>query len=93
VEDFFSRMVPGDEPGSVPVDVWIDDQDRVVKIETTVAPGSVAPFGNGSVSMTLEVTEFDVPVDVAPPPDDQVSDLGDLGGLGKFGGLGDGGTI
>jgi hypothetical protein len=76
------------ERGSVPVDVWIDDQDRVVKVQTTVAPGTLGlPGLGGSLSMTMEITEFGVPVDVTPPPDDQV---GDLGG---FGGLGDGRTI
>jgi hypothetical protein len=79
------------ERGSVPVDVWIDDQDRVVKVQTTVAPGMLGlPGLGGSLSMTMEVTEFGVPVDVTPPPDDQVGDLGDIGGLG---GLGDGHTI
>ena len=82
--------LPGldNEHGSVPVDVWIDDQDRVVKVETTVAPGMLGlPGLGGSLSMTMEVTEFGVPVNVTPPPDDQVGDLRDLGDLG---GLGDG---
>jgi LppX_LprAFG lipoprotein len=85
--------LPGreDERGSVPVDVWIDDQDRVVKVQTTVESGMLGlPGVGGSLSLTMEVTEFDVPVDVTPPPDDQVSDIGNIR---DFGGFGDGHTI
>ncbi len=66
--------------GSVPVDVWIDDQDRVVKVQTTIDPSMIGvPDVGASVSMTMEVTEFGVPVDVQPPPADQVFDISDHG--------------
>ena len=61
---------------SMPVDVWIDDQDRVVKV-TTTAPD----IGD----VTFEITAFGVPVDVQAPPADQVEALPSLGSLGLFG--------
>ncbi|MEX1009071.1 MAG: hypothetical protein WD271_14665 [Acidimicrobiia bacterium] len=66
--------------GSVPVDVWIDDRDRVVKVQTTIDASMVGvPGVEGSVSMTMEVTEFGVPIDVEPPPADEVFEFDDLG--------------
>jgi hypothetical protein len=53
--------------------VWIDDQDRVVKIQ-----GSEP--GGGDV--TFEVTAFGVPVDVSAPPADDVIELPGVDGAG-----------
>jgi hypothetical protein len=55
-----------------PVDVWIDDQDRVVKLVASVPDGG---------DLTFEVTSFGVPVDVQAPPADQVEELPDLSSL------------
>jgi hypothetical protein len=55
---------------STPVDVWIDDQDRVVKMQVAM------PEGMGE--LTMQITEFGVPVDVVAPPDDEVADMGDF---------------
>ena len=65
------------EGTSTPVDVWIDDHDRVVKVT------SAGPDGG---EVTFEVTAFGVPVDVQAPPEDQVTTLPDLSGLlGRLG--------
>ena len=58
--------------GDTPIDVWIDDLDRVVKLDAEV------PGVNQSVSM--QITEFGVPVQVEAPPPDQVGSL-DIGSL------------
>jgi hypothetical protein len=55
---------------SSPVDVWIDDQDRVVKMQLLM------PEGAGE--LTMQITEFGVPVDVVAPPPEEVADMGDL---------------
>ena len=55
---------------STPVDVWIDDQDRVVKMH--------AALGDGNGELTMQITEFGAPVDVVAPPADEVADIGDL---------------
>jgi hypothetical protein len=55
---------------SSPVDVWIDDDDRVVKMQLSM------PEGAGE--LTMQITEFGVPVDVVAPPEEEVADMGDL---------------
>ena len=56
--------------GTVPVDVWIDDDDRVVKMHLAIDAGSLGAAA-GTVEMTMEITDFGVPVDVQAPPADQ----------------------
>lgn len=66
------------EAGGATVDVWIDDQDRAVKIQST------SP--DGDADLTFEVTAFGVPVDVAAPPaDDVISFPGGSTGEGSTG--------
>jgi hypothetical protein len=76
--------------GTVPADVWIDDQDRVVKARFEMSGGTLGASGTGTVVLTMEVTAFDVPVDVQAPPADQVVDpssvLGGILGHGSSGG-------
>jgi hypothetical protein len=81
--------------GTVPADVWIDDQDRVVKARFEMNGGMFGSSNAGTVVMTMEVTAFDVPVDVQAPPADQVVDFGDVFGgiLGHGSSSGSGGTI
>jgi hypothetical protein len=66
--------------GTVPADVWIDGQDRVVKMHLTIDGGSFGA-GAGTAEMTMELTDFGVPVDVQAPPEDQTVDFATLGGM------------
>jgi hypothetical protein len=59
------------------VDVWIDDQDRVVKVQ-----GSRS---DGGADITFEVTAFGVTVDVTAPPAEDVVGLPGHGGAGSPG--------
>jgi hypothetical protein len=65
-----ANLTKGDT--TVPIDVWLDDADRVVKLHLT-EPGT----GN---EVTMEITAFGAPVDVQEPPADQVTQLPDLAG-------------
>jgi LppX_LprAFG lipoprotein len=65
--------------GTVPADVWIDDNDRVVKMQFAV-DGSSLGTSDAKVQMTMEMTEFGVPVDVQAPPADQTTSFSDLAG-------------
>jgi hypothetical protein len=68
--------------GTVPADVWIDDHDRVVKMHFAIDGGAFgAESDRGKVEMTMEITEFGVPVDVQAPPEDQTVDFSSLTGL------------
>ncbi len=66
--------------GTVPADVWIDDQDRVVKMHFTIDAGSTG-VGAGTAELTMEITDFGVPVDVQAPPADETTDLSSLSGV------------
>ena len=57
---------------STPIDVWIDDHDRVVKVQST---------GSDGRGLTFEVTAFGVPVSVQAPPADQVTEFSGLANL------------
>ena len=70
---------------SMPVDVWVDAQGRVrrmkyvvdlSKSKVTASTASVP----GSVTFTLELFDFGVPVQAVVPPADQVVDLSALSG-------------
>lgn len=66
--------------GTVPADVWIDGEDRVVKMHLTM-DGSALGGRAGTAEMTIEITDFGVPVDVQAPPADQTVDFSGLGSL------------
>jgi hypothetical protein len=65
--------------GIVPADVWIDDHDRVVKMQFAIDGNSIGEDAEGKVELTLEITDFGVPVDVQAPPADEVIDFSSLG--------------
>ena len=65
--------------GTVPADVWINDDDRVVKMQMAIDGGAFGGDG-GKIEMTMEITDFGVPVDVQAPPEDETVDLSSLGG-------------
>jgi hypothetical protein len=65
--------------GTVPADVWINDDDRVVKMHLTIDGGAMGA-GAGTAEMTMEITDFGVPVDVQAPPADETVDLFSLPG-------------
>jgi hypothetical protein len=63
--------------GKVPADVWINDQDRVVKTRYTI---DASAFGatSGTAEMTMVMTGFDDPVDVVAPPAEETVDVTEL---------------
>lgn len=71
----------------IPVAVFVDDEDRIVRYTAEVDLGAVSRASGGTTSgkAAIEVDFFDfgTAVDVAPPPADQVTDGGSL--LNAFG--------
>ena len=61
---------------TLPVTIWIDDEGRMRKmvqsIDLSKIPG--APAGGEPMTITMELYEFGVDLDVTAPPADQVSD-------------------
>jgi hypothetical protein len=66
--------------GVVPADVWIDANDRVVKVHMTIDAGGFGA-GAGTAELTMELSDFGVPVDVEAPPADQTVDFSALTSL------------
>jgi hypothetical protein len=60
--------------GRVPMDVWIDGEDRVVKMVFAMGGTALGDAGT-SVTMTMEITGFGEPLDVVAPPADQTMSL------------------
>lgn len=62
---------------SMPVDVWVDSQQLVRRLTATFSTRGVVPV---SMSMTLDVLRYHVPVHVTAPPAGQVLDASALAG-------------
>ena len=60
--------------GTVPADVWINDDDRVVKMHFAIDGGALGGRA-GNAEFTMEITDFGVPVDVQAPPADETVDF------------------
>ena len=70
--------------GPVPVDVWVDGDDHVVKLHMKLdAAAFSSTMPDGSVELTMTITDIDEPVVVEAPPADQVVDFASL--FGKSG--------
>ncbi|HSK61158.1 MAG TPA: hypothetical protein VK935_19120 [Actinomycetospora sp.] len=62
----------------VPVDVWVDDQGLLRRtVQTVTAPERPGRPATATTT-TVTLAEHGLPVAVAPPPPDQVTDLGSL---------------
>ena len=58
--------------GDVPVSAWVTTSDqRLTKLALDLPLGSA-----GTISMTITLSKFDVPVTVSPPPADQIQTTG-----------------
>jgi hypothetical protein len=68
-----------------PVDVWVDGEGRVRRMQYTVdlsktKAASSVPGAAGTVTFTLEVFDFGAPVQATVPAADQIVDLSALTG-------------
>ncbi|MGI9658095.1 MAG: hypothetical protein ACR2OD_04235 [Gaiellaceae bacterium] len=67
---------------NLPVEVWIDEEDRVVRMSSTIAVPDTGT-GAGSISFDVELYDFGVPVKVKAPGKKQVTNVDKL--LGALG--------
>jgi len=67
---------------NLPVEVWIDDQDRVVRMSSTIAVPDTGT-GAGTISFDVELYDFGVPVKIKTPGKKQVTNVDKL--LGALG--------
>lgn len=68
----------------LPAEAWIDDNGYLRKL--TLAFAGLAGASDAGFDLTMEMFDFGSPVDIEPPPADEVTDITDLatkGGLGS----------
>ena len=74
VRQSIDRLIELAGRSEIPVEVWVDDSQRVRRIE------SEESFGDGvDGTIVVEYVRFGVPVDIQAPDDDEVFDATDLG--------------
>jgi hypothetical protein len=71
----------------VPVDVWLDDDGLLRRMEYRFdAPSLGVPdAGDASMTMTMNLSDFGVDVDVQAPPESETLDMLDMAGPGGLG--------
>ncbi|MGH3033468.1 MAG: hypothetical protein ACRDON_02790 [Gaiellaceae bacterium] len=62
----------------VPTEVWVDDEGLVRRQRLTYRDMRFAPGQEGDMTVTMELYDFGVEVNVEPPPADEVTDIGEL---------------
>jgi hypothetical protein len=65
----------GDRDMTVPIQAWLDDRDRPVRMNLTVDAG-----GAGPIKATIDVVAYGAPVDVQPPPAAETAETSELKG-------------
>ena len=70
---------------SVPLDVWLDEENRLRRMEMTASLSGLAPTGGGAdgeptMTMRVNYLEYGADLRVEAPPQDQVTPISELGG-------------
>jgi hypothetical protein len=63
---------------TVPTEVWVDDDGLARRMKLTYEGMRFAPGQQGDMTMTMELYDFGVEVDVEPPPESEVTDIQEL---------------
>jgi hypothetical protein len=84
------RLLELGAPAQYPADVWIDKDDYVRQYKTSYDMTSGGK--SMSVSMTMGMSDYGMPVEVSAPPADQVFDATELAGKGVASQLNQGST-
>ena len=95
LRDAVQKLLAGSGGGSgtIPADVWIDSEGRVRRTTLTLDVASLGGLGGGSgaagalptVTVSVDLYDFGVPVKVETPPAGEVAQLPALGGVGGLG--------
>jgi hypothetical protein len=79
--------------GSIPVDVWVDQQGRLRRMQLSIGGGSTgtngtSPLASVSGTLTLDLTSYGPVPPIVPPPASQVFDASAVatGSLGQLAG-------
>ncbi|HVF33354.1 MAG TPA: hypothetical protein VM933_09990 [Acidimicrobiales bacterium] len=72
-----------DQLAAVPVDVWLDGDDRIRRQRTSLDLGAAGFAGGGKIVTTVEAFDYGKAVSIEVPPVDDVFE-GDAGSLGSL---------
>ncbi|MDQ3890410.1 MAG: hypothetical protein M3312_07635 [Actinomycetota bacterium] len=72
------RVIERSGVQKIPADVWVDDAGRVRRLKLAYENVRLAPGQEGDLTMRMDLFDFGVDVDVAPPPAGRVTDVSDL---------------
>jgi hypothetical protein len=72
------KLVDMTGTSTYPMELWIDDDDLVRRVNVSYDLNTPGQDGKSSFSMTMEFFDFGTPVDVSPPPKKDVQDLAEL---------------
>ena len=71
------RETPGADSLRMTVDIWVGPEDLPARVALEMtAPEETS----GGTRITMDVLEYDVPVDAEPPPKGKVADAAAIGG-------------
>lgn len=91
----FQQFVKALGSGAIPVDVWVDSQNLVRRIQLSLHmpadAGMPAGVGNGQLVESADFYDFGVPVRVAAPPAPQVASMSQIIGAASQNGTVSGG--
>lgn len=68
---------------TMPTEVWIDEEGLARRIKLAYGAMELAPGQTGGMTMTMELFDFGVEVDIQPPPPEDVTDIRELLGAGS----------
>jgi len=69
---------PGGDLSAMPVDVWVDGDGYLKRFAFRLEVPASGTGGSGAFSMTVTLSNVGEPIDIQPPPADQVTDVADL---------------
>lgn len=74
-KESIERVITESGVRTVPTEAWIDGDDLVRRMKLTYEDTQVAPGREGDMTMTMDLYDFGVDVQIEPPPRDQVVDI------------------
>jgi hypothetical protein len=74
--DLFPELLSGGKLAKLPAELWLDAARRPVRFSIDMSPGSAE--GTAAIKGTTDYRDWGKPVDIQPPPADQVVDLSEL---------------
>jgi hypothetical protein len=72
------RLIEVSGVRTLPTEVWIDDEGFARRLKFAYEDMHFAPGQNGDMTMTMELFDFGIEVDVQPPPPEEVTDIREL---------------